>query len=123
MYSEVGMNEHETSRFIRQTLEGLGLDVHGPIAGTGLYVDIEGSGSGGMVGYRADIDALPAQDQKRVSYRSQNPNVAHLCGHDAHTASASASRSSFTLTETSFRAEPGCSSNPTRKGFPAGPLS
>ncbi len=86
MYPEVGMNEHETSRFIRQTLEGYGLDVHGPIAGTGLYVDIEGKGSGGSVGYRADIDALPAQDQKRVSYRSQHQNVAHLCGHDAHTA-------------------------------------
>jgi amidohydrolase len=88
MHPEVGMNEHNTSRFIRQTLEGFGLDVHGPVAGTGLYVDIEGSGSGGFVGYRADIDALPAQDQKRVSYRSQNPNVAHLCGHDAHTAIA-----------------------------------
>jgi len=88
MHPEVGMNEHETSRFVRQTLEGFGLDVHGPIAGTGLYVDIEGSGSKGFVGYRADIDALPTQDQKRVSYRSQTPNVAHLCGHDAHTAVA-----------------------------------
>jgi amidohydrolase len=88
MHPEVGMNEHETARFVRQTLEGFGLDVHGPIAGTGLYVDIEGGTPGGFVGYRADIDALPAQDQKRVSYRSKNPNVAHLCGHDAHTAIA-----------------------------------
>lgn len=85
-HPEVGMNEHETSGFIRQTLEAYGLDVHGPVAGTGLYVDIEGDGSGGFVGYRADIDALPTQDQKRVSYRSQHQNVAHLCGHDAHTA-------------------------------------
>jgi amidohydrolase len=88
MHPEVGMNEHDTSRFIRQTLEAFGLDVHGPIAGTGLYVDIEGSVPGGFAGYRADIDALPAQDQKQVSYRSRNPNVAHLCGHDAHTAIA-----------------------------------
>ncbi|MFB6097940.1 MAG: amidohydrolase, partial [Salinibacter sp.] len=63
-----------------------GLDVHGPIAGTGLYVDIVGEASGDTVGYRADIDALPTQDQKRAPYRSQHPNVAHLCGHDAHTA-------------------------------------
>jgi amidohydrolase len=88
MHPEVGMNEHETSRFVRRTLEGYGLDVHGPIAGTGLYVDIDGGLPGGFVGYRADIDALPTQDQKRVSYRSQTPNVAHLCGHDAHTAVA-----------------------------------
>ena len=86
MHPEVGMNEHNTSRFIRSTLEAYGLDVHGPVAGTGLYVDIEGAGDGGAVGYRADIDALPAQDQKRVPYHSRTPNVAHLCGHDAHTA-------------------------------------
>jgi len=85
MHPEVGMNEHETSRFIRSTLEGYGLDVHGPVASTGLYVDIGSSGTG-TVGYRADIDALPTQDQKRVSYRSRVPDVAHLCGHDAHTA-------------------------------------
>lgn len=87
-YPEVGMNEHDTSHFIRRTLEGFGLDVHGPIAGTGLYVDIDGEGAGGAVGYRADIDALPAQDQKRVQYRSRKTDVAHLCGHDAHTAVA-----------------------------------
>ncbi len=87
-HPEVGMNEHDTSRFIRRTLESFGLDVQGPVAGTGLYVDIEGNNTGGAVGYRADIDALPAQDQKQVSYRSQRPNVAHLCGHDAHTAMA-----------------------------------
>ena len=85
-HPEVGMEEHDTARFIRNTLEAYGLDVHGPIAGTGLYVDIEGEAPGGTVGYRADIDALPTQDQKRVPYRSQRPNVAHLCGHDAHTA-------------------------------------
>lgn len=87
-HPEVGMNEHDTSHFIRQTLEAYGLDVRGPIAGTGLYVDIEGQTPGGMVGYRADIDALPTQDQKRAPYRSQIPDVAHLCGHDAHTAIA-----------------------------------
>ena len=87
-HPEVGMEEHNTSRFIRETLEGYGLDVHGPIAGTGLYVDIKGEAPGGAVGYRADIDALPTQDQKQVPYRSQTPNVAHLCGHDAHTAIA-----------------------------------
>jgi amidohydrolase len=87
-HPEVGMDEHNTARFIRQTLEAYGLDVHGPVAGTGLYVEIEGEAPGGTVGYRADIDALPTQDQKHVPYRSQTPNVAHLCGHDAHTAMA-----------------------------------
>ena len=91
MNPETGMQEHDTSEFIRRTLAGYGLDVKGPVAGTGLFVDIEGTGStdaDGHVGYRADIDALPAQDKKAVPYRSQTPNAAHLCGHDAHTAIA-----------------------------------
>jgi amidohydrolase len=88
MHPETGMKEHNTSAFIRKTLEGYGLDVNGPVAGTGLFVDIEGEKPGGTVGYRADIDALPAKDQKHVPYRSQEPSAAHLCGHDAHTAMA-----------------------------------
>jgi amidohydrolase len=83
---EVGMQEKGTSLFIRETLEQYGLDVQGPVAETGLYVDIDGRLPGGHVGYRADIDALPTQDAKQVGYRSRHDGVAHLCGHDAHTA-------------------------------------
>ncbi|MEX0746913.1 MAG: amidohydrolase [Rhodothermales bacterium] len=84
---EIGFQEHGTSAYIRRTLEENGLQVHGPIAGTGLFVDIGGRG-GRAVGYRADIDALPAHDAKTVEYASRNPGAAHLCGHDAHTAIA-----------------------------------
>lgn len=84
-HPEIGFKEKETSAFIRQTLESYGLVVNGPLAGTGLYVDIQGKGPGHTVGYRADIDALPQQDAKRVPYASMRKNVAHLCGHDAHT--------------------------------------
>ena len=81
---EIGLQEFKTSAFIRATLEEHGLTVHGPLATTGLYVDITGNTDGPMVAYRADIDALPTQDEKHVPYRSQVPGVAHLCGHDAH---------------------------------------
>ncbi len=84
-YPEIGFQEHNTSHFIRVTLSSHGLDVRGPIAETGLYVDIVGAHPGPHVGYRADIDALPIQDAKQVPYASQNAGVAHLCGHDAHT--------------------------------------
>ncbi|MBX2818148.1 MAG: amidohydrolase, partial [Rhodothermaceae bacterium] len=83
-HPEIGFNEFETSRFIRNTLESHGLTVHGPLAKTGLYVDIEGHLPGPHIGYRADIDALPTQDAKHVSYASKNAGVAHLCGHDVH---------------------------------------
>jgi len=89
---EIGMQEHDTAQFIHEVLERHGLDVKGPVAETGLYVDIEGERPGGHVGYRADIDALPAHDAKQVAYRSRNEGAAHLCGHDAHTASRQRAR-------------------------------
>ncbi|NNE69249.1 MAG: amidohydrolase [Rhodothermales bacterium] len=82
---ELGLHEFKTSRFIREVLERHGLEVHGPLARTGLYVDILGDLPGPLLAYRADIDALPIHDAKTVEYRSQNDGVAHLCGHDAHT--------------------------------------
>ncbi len=85
MHPEVGLKEHETSAFIREVLEMHGMIVHGPLAGTGLYTDIEGDLPGPRIGYRADIDALPIQDEKEAPYASTHPNVAHLCGHDVHT--------------------------------------
>jgi len=85
---EIGLHEFQTSRFIREVLETHGLTVHGPLAETGLYVDIKGDHPGPTVGYRADIDALPIVDQKDVPYSSRNEGLAHLCGHDAHTAMA-----------------------------------
>ncbi|MFQ5569131.1 MAG: amidohydrolase [Rhodothermales bacterium] len=85
MYPETGFQETKTSNFIRNKLESYGLEVQGPVAETGLFVDIEGAHPGPCVGYRADIDALPIQDAKQVPYASQHPGVAHLCGHDAHT--------------------------------------
>ena len=84
-HPEVGFQEFETSRFIWNTLESHGFTVKGPLAGTGLYVDIEGALPGPKIGYRADIDALPTPDAKHVSYASKNTGVAHLCGHDVHT--------------------------------------
>lgn len=85
-HPEVGLQEYATARFIRRTLEQHGLKPIAPIAETGLYVDIKGDHPGPHIAYRADIDALPIQDAKNASYASTRRGVAHLCGHDAHTA-------------------------------------
>lgn len=85
---ELGLHEFKTSRFIREVLETHGITVEGPLATTGLYVDIKGDHPGPAIGYRADIDALPIQDLKKVPYSSTISGIAHLCGHDAHTAVA-----------------------------------
>lgn len=85
---ELGLHEYNTSRYIREVLESSGLRVHRPLARTGLYVDIEGAHPGPVAAWRADIDALPIQDAKAVPYASSVAGIAHLCGHDVHTAIA-----------------------------------
>lgn len=85
---EVGFEEHDTADYIADVLGQIGLAPR-RVADTGHYVDIQGALPGSLLGYRADIDALPIEDAKTdVSYRSQRPGAAHLCGHDAHTAVA-----------------------------------
>ena len=81
---EVGYEEYETSRTIWSHLESQGLDVKGPVAQTGLYVDIHGELPGPHIGYRCDMDALPLSDAKEVPYASKAAGVTHACGHDAH---------------------------------------
>lgn len=85
---EIGLGEYETSRFIREVLEMHGLEVQGPFAETGIWVDIKGEHPGPMIAFRADMDALPIQDTKDVPHASVNDGLAHLCGHDVHTSFA-----------------------------------
>ncbi len=85
---ELGFEEHETSAYLRAWLRDRGFQASQALAGTGFYVEVEGEGAGRTVGYRADMDALPAADAKDVPYASTRAGVAHLCGHDAHMAIA-----------------------------------
>jgi amidohydrolase len=86
-HPELSFEEYETSAFVAAELRRLGLDPQ-PIANTGLVALIEGRNPGlRTVALRADMDALPIQEQNDVPYRSQNPGVMHACGHDVHTSS------------------------------------
>jgi len=55
-------------------------------AGTGIVADLKGALAGKTIALRADIDALPIQDEIETSYRSKTPGVCHACGHDGHVA-------------------------------------
>ncbi len=83
---EIGYEEYATSRLVRDHLESHGMQVSGPHAKTGLFVDIDGEHPGPHIGFRCDLDALKLQDAKHVAYASRNTGVAHACGHDVHTA-------------------------------------
>lgn len=81
---ELGFEEHQTAKLITETLEGFGLRVQTGIARTGV-VGYLGEGKP-AIGIRADMDALPLQEENDVPYVSQVPNVMHACGHDTHVA-------------------------------------
>jgi amidohydrolase len=82
---ELAFAEHRTTRQIALKLREHGLSPVPLRQGTGLTCDV-GPDEGPTVALRADIDALPLQDEKDVEYRSTVPGTAHACGHDVHTA-------------------------------------
>ncbi|MEA3375420.1 MAG: amidohydrolase [Chloroflexota bacterium] len=83
---ELGFQETRTAARVAETLEDLGYDVQTGIGHTGV-VGERGTGHP-VVAIRADMDALPIQEQNDVPYASQNPGVMHACGHDCHVAIA-----------------------------------
>src|SRR5215469_5421350 len=86
-HPETGYHEHRTTRRIALRLEAAGLRPSILPKGTGLTVDIgEGAPGAPVVALRADIDALPINDEKDVPYRSLNRGACHACGHDVHSA-------------------------------------
>ncbi|SDE15953.1 M20 metallopeptidase family protein [Sporomusa acidovorans] len=84
-FPETGGEEVETQKKIIAELIAMGLSPRS-VAGTGVIVDIIGGQAGKTVAIRADIDALPIQDEIDKPYRSQNAGCCHACGHDGHTA-------------------------------------
>lgn len=84
-HPELSWKEYETSRLIIGKLEDIGLKVTIGLAGTGFYTDIDSGKPGLHLAWRADMDALPIQDEKSVVYHSKVENVSHMCGHDVHT--------------------------------------
>lgn len=82
---ELSFQEFETSKMIAELLSSWGLDVRTGVAGTGVVAMLVGGKPGRSIALRADIDALPIQDEKDVPYQSTVPGIMHACGHDGHT--------------------------------------
>jgi hippurate hydrolase len=85
-HPELGFNEHRTSDRIASLLGEAGIDVHRGIGGTGLVGVLKAGSSDRAIGLRADMDALPIQEQTGVPHASCTPGVFHGCGHDGHVA-------------------------------------
>lgn len=85
-HPELSFKEVGTANFLERELAAIkGLEVSRPTP-TSLLARLAGGREGRTLGMRADIDALPLQDQKSCDYASSNANVMHACGHDGHAA-------------------------------------
>lgn len=85
MHPELGTKEFRTAQIVENFLKGIGVPTV-RMCGTAVVGIIKGNREGGVVALRADMDALPMQDEKsNCPYRSQNSGVMHACGHDVHT--------------------------------------
>jgi amidohydrolase len=85
-HPEVGLRTFETAGKVEKFLKGLGMETRMLVNGAGVRGFLKGGAPGKTIALRADIDALPLQEENDVPYKSINPGVMHGCGHDAHTA-------------------------------------
>lgn len=86
-HPELCLNCHETAAFVVDRLRAFGItDIHTGFATSGVVAVIKGQGDGPVTGLRADMDALPMQEDTGPDWASTVPGRMHACGHDGHTA-------------------------------------
>lgn len=84
-YPELSGHEFETCAYIRHCLKELNIEVR-DFCPPNVVGYLKGTEGAKTIALRADIDALPIMEQGEKSYLSKVPGVAHMCGHDGHTA-------------------------------------
>lgn len=86
-HPELSGNEKNTALRIHHFIQAYHPDkIIKNIGGFGMMVVFEGKEAGKTLMFRAEIDALPIQEESRLPYKSESKNIGHLCGHDGHSA-------------------------------------
>ncbi|MFN2289926.1 MAG: M20 family metallopeptidase [Anaerolineae bacterium] len=85
-HPELSFQEERTAQLIARRLAELGISARTGVAKTGVVADLGDDREAPCIALRADMDALPIQEQNDVPYASQVPGVMHACGHDVHVA-------------------------------------
>ncbi|WP_221410470.1 M20 family metallopeptidase [Apibacter sp. HY039] len=83
---ELSFQENKTSKYVADVLKSFGNIQVKQITKTSVIGILKGNSPGKTVAFRADMDALPIQEETGLPYASVNANVSHACGHDSHTA-------------------------------------
>jgi hypothetical protein len=86
-HPELGFEEHRTANVVAERLTALNIEHHTGVGKTGIVAVVRGrsTASGRSVGLRADMDALPMQEDNTFAHRSRYDGRMHGCGHDGHT--------------------------------------
>ncbi|ABR47400.1 amidohydrolase [Alkaliphilus metalliredigens QYMF] len=84
-HPELGFQEHRSAEVIREYLNSCGIEVK-TVAKTGVVGLLKGKHPGSTVMLRADMDALPIEEENDVPYKSINKGKMHACAHDGHMA-------------------------------------
>jgi hippurate hydrolase len=85
-HPELGFAETRTADLVAQKLREWGYEVTTGVGGTGVVGQIRRGSSSRAIGLRADMDALPIQEETGLPYASTVERTMHACGHDGHTA-------------------------------------
>ncbi|MEV5110964.1 M20 peptidase aminoacylase family protein [Bacillus sp. LBA3-1-1.1] len=85
-HPELSYEEFETTKTIKNWLDEKNITIINSSLETGVIAEISGNNSGPIIAIRADIDALPIQEETNLPYTSKIPGKMHACGHDFHTA-------------------------------------
>lgn len=85
-HPELGFQEHRTAGIVAERLRAAGYEVRTGVAQTGVIGTLRGTGDGPTLLLRADMDALPIDEETTHGFPSTIPGVMHACGHDAHVA-------------------------------------
>ncbi len=83
---EVGYEEHETHAYLMEQLRALAPDDLKTYVETGIRAVFRGDGTGRVIAFRSDIDALPISEKTGCAFASSHPGKMHACGHDGHMA-------------------------------------
>ena len=84
-HPELGLETHRTADIVANLLQSWGIEVHRMVNGAAVVGVLRNGNGPRAIGLRADMDALPINEQTGAAYKSTKPGIQHACGHDGHT--------------------------------------
>ncbi|MDA8714687.1 M20 family metallopeptidase [Flavobacteriales bacterium] len=120
-HPELSFKEFETSKFIQKQLTSWGVEFDTGYVNTGIIAFVKGNNpSSKVIALRADIDALPIQEENEFDFASINSGVMHACGHDVHTSSLLGAIKILQSLKSEFNGTVKCLFQPAEEILPGG---